>query len=159
MTWRKISLKYLLIGGVNVCPPHVQTVSTSLLSKLVNGCRRNFFFLSNCIIKMIILFSKHIQKSWNCAINCEKFPLVSWPFNLINFRINLKKEGEKGETEWTIEKGSKIDQYLKMEHSNDHFNVSKWLLRTRASQILALILHRTFKHNYLNCRSSIFCSF
>ena len=32
----KISLKYLLIGGVDVCPPHVQTVSTSLMSKLVN---------------------------------------------------------------------------------------------------------------------------
>ena len=32
---RKISLQYLLIGGVNVCPPHVKTVSTSLMSKLV----------------------------------------------------------------------------------------------------------------------------
>ena len=31
-----ISLKYLLIGEVDVCPPHVQTVSTSLMSKLVN---------------------------------------------------------------------------------------------------------------------------
>ena len=33
----KISLKYLLIGGVDVCPPHVQTVSTSLTSKLVKS--------------------------------------------------------------------------------------------------------------------------
>ena len=32
----KISLQYLLISGVDVCPPHVQTVSTSLMSKLVN---------------------------------------------------------------------------------------------------------------------------
>ena len=31
-----ISLKYLLIGGVDVCPPHAQTVSTSLMPRLVN---------------------------------------------------------------------------------------------------------------------------
>ena len=29
-------LKYLLIGGVDVCPPHAQTVSTSLMPRLVN---------------------------------------------------------------------------------------------------------------------------
>ena len=28
-------IKYLLIGGVDVCPPHAQTVSTSLMSRLV----------------------------------------------------------------------------------------------------------------------------
>ena len=33
----KLSLKYLLHGGVDVCPPHVQTVSTSLVSKLVKN--------------------------------------------------------------------------------------------------------------------------
>ena len=31
----KISLQYLLIGWVDVCPPHVQMVSTSLMSKPV----------------------------------------------------------------------------------------------------------------------------
>ena len=33
----KISLKYLLPDGVDVCPPKVQIVSTSLMSKLVKG--------------------------------------------------------------------------------------------------------------------------
>ena len=32
----KNSLKYLLIGGMNVCPPHAWTVSTSLMPRLVN---------------------------------------------------------------------------------------------------------------------------
>ena len=32
----KISLKFLLPGEVDVCTPHVQTVLTSLMSKLVN---------------------------------------------------------------------------------------------------------------------------
>ena len=30
-------IKYLLICGVDVCPPHVQTVSTSLMSRLVKN--------------------------------------------------------------------------------------------------------------------------
>ena len=31
-----IPLKYLLIDGVDVCQPHAQTVSTSLMPRLVN---------------------------------------------------------------------------------------------------------------------------
>ena len=41
---QKISLKYLLIGWVDVFPPHVQTVSTSLMSKLVKKVN-DFFYL------------------------------------------------------------------------------------------------------------------
>ena len=35
-------LNFLLIGGVDVCPPHVQTVSTSLMSRLVKWKFKRF---------------------------------------------------------------------------------------------------------------------
>ena len=35
MALRKISLKYLLICGVDVCPPHAKTVSTSLIQTII----------------------------------------------------------------------------------------------------------------------------
>ena len=56
MTWKKISLKYLLIGGVDVCPLHVQTVSTWLMSKLVKSKCVNFEVLESRIIFCFLIF-------------------------------------------------------------------------------------------------------
>ena len=62
---QKISLQCILIGGVDVCPPHVQTVSTSFMSKLV---KVKLSQKSNEQMKFLVY---HGEK-------CQKNPAVNW---------------------------------------------------------------------------------
>ena len=114
-------IKYLLIGGVDVCPPHVQTVSTSLLSKLVNECRRNFFFLSNCIIKMIILFSKHIRSHEIAQLIVKNFHSYLGLSIWLTFELIWKRREKK------VRLNELLKKVLKL------INIWKWSIQTTIS--------------------------
>ena len=75
-------IKYLLICGVDVCPPHVQTVSTSLMSRLVKIDIRTskvLYLTSTLIIWLII---------WGCRPQIE---LLTWTLRPWTLRFLTSK--------------------------------------------------------------------
>ena len=90
----QISLKYLLISGVDVCPSHALTVSTSLMPKLVKNSSRILILLNILqTVKLTSLSSFVYWKSTNSDMGTNVppglFPMSEfwqfclWPVKMI----------------------------------------------------------------------------
>ena len=68
-----ISLKYLLFGGVDVCPPNAQTMTTSLMPRLVKMTSR--------------FWIKSRQKNFNICKMLKNLSILIWGGASLKFQI------------------------------------------------------------------------